>query len=368
MRVSVICTCFNKGAWIAQALDGILAQECSFDYEVIVVDDASSDDSPQIIRAYEERHPGVVRGVFHSQNQGITRTWLEVCELAGGDYIARCDGDDYWCDPHKLRKQVEALEASEDSLWCSTDFDIVTAQGDLVRRSALVSGLYPRMTSFEEQLALKGMTMSSTWLVDRELMLEVNRAIAADAVDDTFNIQLELFMRTRLTFLEDSTTAYRLAEESDSHSSDLGRMARRIERLEQTQLEYLEKNAENIDWPTLARLLIAKNNEREVTIYRLEGEQKVATSEYLSSVEADRDALRAENERLFAELTGEIEKLRAENGRIYDELSGMARDLMDQLRRTEAERDELREGYQAVVESKRWKLASKAARLLKKNG
>lgn len=367
MKVSVICTNYNKGEWIGRALDGIMTQECPFDFEVIVVDDASTDNSPQVIRTFAERHPQTMKVFTNPVNQGITKTWIAACEHATGDYVARCDGDDYWIDPHKLYKQVEALEHAIGSRWCSTDFDIVDVHGEIVGESALANGLLPRMGCFEDMLALKGMTMSSTWLVGRELIQEVNRVISPDAIDDTFNIQLELFMRTKLTMLGDSTAAYRIADESDSHTIDHQKMANRIERLEQTQLEYLAKNADNMDWPKLARLLISENGIREVMLCQRDADLR-NLKEHLSAVEADREGLRMENERLYNELSSEIEKLRAENTRIYSELSGMAKDLMRQLQTAEAERDELRESYQAIVSSKRWQLASKAASLLKKNG
>lgn len=97
------------------------------------------------------------------------------------------------------------------------------------------------MSSFEEMLSFRGMTMSSTWLVDSELMLEVNEAISPDAVDDTFCLQLELFTKTELTFLPEATTVYRLHEGSDSHPASVEKMSKRFEKLQETQEEYLDK-------------------------------------------------------------------------------------------------------------------------------
>ena len=102
MRVSVICTCFNKGAWIAQALDGILAQECPFDYEVIVVDDASSDDSPQIIRAYEDN------GTTYNKPHRALATAKKVLGV-GFDQVGDFDQLDIWYDKDSRKVKIEGM-------------------------------------------------------------------------------------------------------------------------------------------------------------------------------------------------------------------------------------------------------------------
>ena len=366
MEVSVIVTNYNKGDLIDVALCSVMAQECPFDFEVIVVDDASTDHSPEIVRSYAERYPQQVRAYFHETNQGITKTWVEACRYVTGRYVARLDGDDWWTDTHKLEKQVAALDARGGSGWCTTDFDIHDAAGKLVGPSAIKGGLLPHMTCFEDMLARKGMTMSSTWLVDAPLMQEVARAISPDAVDDTFSMQLELFMRTSPVFLEESMAAYRLAEESDSHTIDSQKMASRVERLAQTQAEYLAKK-DDIDWPLLARLFLDEECAKEKVIYQLR-EERAAAQEYLASVEADREGLRAEKTRVQDELTAAVEAAHAENSRIYGELSGMVRDLQGRLEQAEADRDAARADLEAILSSKRWQMASKVAGLLGRKG
>ena len=263
MKVSIICTNYNKEAWIEEAIQSFLNQKCNFDYEIILVDDASSDHSPQIIEHYAKQFPEKIKAVFHQENLGITKTWIEACKLAQGDYIARCDGDDYWIDEYKLQKQVDILEKSETSSWSCSDFDIISESGELRHKEAIKNGIIRKMSSFEEMLAFRGMTMSSTWLVDRKLMLKVNEAITPDAVDDTFCLQLELFMKTELTFLPEATTVYRLHEGSDSHPASVEKMSKRFEKLQETQEEYLDKYYSRIDFNALTRYLFLENTEHE---------------------------------------------------------------------------------------------------------
>lgn len=337
MKVSIICTNYNKEAWIEEAIQSFLNQKCNFDYEIILVDDASSDHSPQIIEHYAKQFPEKIKAVFHQENLGITKTWIEVCKLAQGDYIARCDGDDYWTDEYKLQKQVEILDKSETSSWSCSDFDIISESGELRHKEAIKNGIIRKMSSFEEMLAFRGMTMSSTWLVDRKLMLKVNEAITPDAVDDTFCLQLELFMNTELTFLPEATTVYRLHEGSDSHPASVEKMSKRFEKLQETQEEYLDKYYSRIDFNALTRYLFLENTEHEKILALRQRE--LATQ--LKNAKSILEELLEERANL---------KITEEN-----------------LKSTIAEKEYWVDEYNKVIHSKRWIITTKIINLFRRN-
>lgn len=261
--VSVVCTNYNKGDWIADAIESFLRQEVDFTYEILVIDDKSTDHSPEIIQKYAEKYPDKIRAFYNKKNLGITKTWIKVCKEAQGKYIARCDGDDYWIDDRKLQKQVALLEKSKDSRWCSTDYDVVTPEGEVTHRAALETGLVDRSTSYAEMLVTKGITMSSTWLVDTQLMKEVNSEIDNEAVDDTFNIQLDLFIKTKLTYLPEATAVYRINDGSDSRPIEIEKIKSRNEQLLKTQLEYIEKY-KDIDYAEIIKILLHRNMQNEM--------------------------------------------------------------------------------------------------------
>lgn len=337
MKVSIICTNYNKEAWIEEAIKGFLNQKCDFDYEIILVDDASSDHSPQIIERYANQYPDKIKAVFHQENLGITKTWLDICQLAQGDYIARCDGDDYWIDVYKLQKQVDILERSTASKWSCSDFNIISESGELRQKKAIENGIIRKISSFEEMLAFRGMTMSSTWLVDRNLMLEVNDAISPDAVDDTFSLQLELFTRTELTFLPEATTVYRLHEGSDSHPVSVEKLSERFEKLQETQEEYLEKYYSKIDFKVLTRYLFSENTEREKIIARRQ--QELTTQLNNAQVILD-------------ELLEERAKLKSTEEKLESQI---------------AEKNYWLNEYNKVINSKRWVIPTKIINLFRRN-
>ena len=115
--VSVIVSCYNHERFIRACLDGILMQETDFPVEIVIHDDASTDGSAAIIREYIVRNPGVYNAVLSEENQyskGIS-TWGKILfPRVRGKYVAMCEGDDYWTDPHKLQRQVDFLESHPD--------------------------------------------------------------------------------------------------------------------------------------------------------------------------------------------------------------------------------------------------------------
>jgi glycosyltransferase involved in cell wall biosynthesis len=124
--VTVCCLAYNQEEFITEALDGFAKQETTFPFEVIVHDDTSTDRTPEIIREYAARRPDIFRPIFQTENQfsknGIYPNATHVYPLARGKYIALCDGDDYWTDPHKLQKQVDFMEKNPSFALCYHDY------------------------------------------------------------------------------------------------------------------------------------------------------------------------------------------------------------------------------------------------------
>lgn len=122
VKVSVICNVFNHGAYVRDALEGFVSQKTDFPFEVLVHDDASTDNSQEIIREYEQKYPHIIKPIYQTQNQysqriSVTRTF-QVPRIRG-KYVALCEGDDYWTDPLKLQKQYDFMESHPDYAMCA---------------------------------------------------------------------------------------------------------------------------------------------------------------------------------------------------------------------------------------------------------
>ena len=117
--VSIRCTVYNHEPFLRQCLDGFVMQKTTFPFEAIVHDDASTDGSAAIIREYAEKYPDIIKPIYETENQyskgdGSLDRVMAAAIHPNAKYIALCEGDDYWTDPHKLQLQVDFLESHPD--------------------------------------------------------------------------------------------------------------------------------------------------------------------------------------------------------------------------------------------------------------
>ena len=121
VKVSISCLVFNHEKYLRDALDGFIKQKTSFVYEVIVHDDASTDSSAEIIHEYASKYPNIIKPIYQKENQyskGISIIDTYVIPAMQGEYIAYCEGDDYWTDEKKLQRQVDFLDAHPEYSAC----------------------------------------------------------------------------------------------------------------------------------------------------------------------------------------------------------------------------------------------------------
>jgi len=135
--VSVSVITYNHEKYIRQCLDGILMQNVSFPYEVLVHDDASPDGTADIIREYEAKYPGIIKPIYQTENQYSQGKDVSKFNFdrACGKYLAFCEGDDYWTDPGKLQKQVDFLEAHPEYIACVHRVKVIDEFGNRNRSS-----------------------------------------------------------------------------------------------------------------------------------------------------------------------------------------------------------------------------------------
>lgn len=134
--VSVAVITYNQEKHIAQTLDSILMQKCNFDFNIIVGEDYSTDNTRMICEKYEKNYPGKVIILKHRQNLGLIRNYAATFANCTGKYIAQCDGDDYWTDPDKLQKQADFLENNPQYSLCFHDIEQIF-EGENTEKSYL---------------------------------------------------------------------------------------------------------------------------------------------------------------------------------------------------------------------------------------
>src|SRR4030042_2119234 len=123
--VSVHIITYNQAPYISDALDGARRQETDFGVEILVGEDCSTDGTRDIVLDYQRRHRERIRVITSEHNVGTHANSRRAAEASRGKYLALCEGDDYWTDPHKLPKQGDFLESHPEHSLCCHDVDII---------------------------------------------------------------------------------------------------------------------------------------------------------------------------------------------------------------------------------------------------
>lgn len=140
-EISVYVQTYQHSAYVGDALDSVLAQELPGDLEIVVADDFSTDGTREILHAYRDRHPDLIRLVLPDRNLGPTEIFRRGAAELRGRYVAWLDGDDYWTDPRKLVRQRSALEEHPEWAGCFHDAIVRNVDGDAPDRTYVSGGI-----------------------------------------------------------------------------------------------------------------------------------------------------------------------------------------------------------------------------------
>ncbi len=111
--VSVYMLTYKHEAYIAEAIEAVMAQKTDFEFELILGEDASPDRTREICFEYQKKYPDKIRVLWSEKNVGVSSNDARVLNACRGEYVAYCEGDDYWIDANKLQKQVETIRTHQ---------------------------------------------------------------------------------------------------------------------------------------------------------------------------------------------------------------------------------------------------------------
>ena len=267
--VAIRCLTFNQSAFITDALDGFAKQQTSFPFVAIVVDDASTDDEPQILKDYfnknfapqnekvacqESTDFGTVLYGRHRTNENCHFAILLLKEnhrsrkkskkqylapwIEKAEYLAICEGDDYWTDPHKLQKQVDFLEDNPDYGLCYSDFDLKDEGNGEYRHAVFENGFFKRPTTFEDHLIGCGYIAPMSWVYRKSVFQSLEYKSFTDA---SFAYALAFFKQSKVFFLPEVTCVYRAHPNSLSRPTGAKAYFRQYKGVFDTQMYFAEK-------------------------------------------------------------------------------------------------------------------------------
>lgn len=219
--VSLVCITYNQEKYIKDTLKGFLIQKTVYPFEIIIHDDASTDKTVAIIKEYYEKYPSIIKLVLQEKNQysqGKKVTPMAV-NYANGEYIALCEGDDFWIDEYKLQKQIDVfLKNTNISLVHSNCFDLIE------RDSLFVKSLVPnKINTFETLIKvnrIRTLTVMFPLKLYKQYLNEFHSDLNKWSLGD-WPLWLYLSLSGNIHMLSDDTSVYRVLEESASHIVDI---------------------------------------------------------------------------------------------------------------------------------------------------
>ena len=209
--VSVVLPIYNGVRFIRESLDSVLAQTFR-DYEVICVDDGSTDDSLAVLDEYRQHVT-----VLHQPNAGQGAARNAGVGHASGMYVAFIDQDDCWY-PWKLKQQVLAMERDPEAVLVHCNSDRMEAEGRIVQRGATLEEHSRAMDSSLGRLLGEGLILPSAMLVRRNVFERVGGFDHELRGYEDFDLCARLKQQGTFVFLDEPGMCYRIHQGGSSRS------------------------------------------------------------------------------------------------------------------------------------------------------
>ncbi|RVT75872.1 glycosyltransferase [Flavobacterium sufflavum] len=204
--VSVVMITYGHENYIREAIEGVLMQECDFCIELIIANDASPDSTDEIIQTLIESHlkSTWIKYVKHEKNIGMMPNFIYALQQCEGKYIALCDGDDYWIDSLKLRKQVDFLETNSEYAYCG--------HKSSTNCEGVINKLPLEVKSFSfKELIFENFLNTSTLLIRKSVIKDLPDFFGTITAGD-WALQLIAVKNSKAYILPDYMSVYRIHE------------------------------------------------------------------------------------------------------------------------------------------------------------
>lgn len=239
-KVSIICAAYNFENYISDTLNGFLMQKTNFAFEILIGDDCSSDRTLEILREYEKKYPKIVKIVSRNVNIGGDHNWADLLKKSNSEYIANCDGDDYWVSAEKLQNQIDILDKNKDIGLVFTDVNFINQDNKIIAKDIFKTKKLKIFQYLDEVLINKPYLAPSTWVYRRNLH---SRVIDKDYgyVDQTFPLLLEVLKVSKIKFMPETTSNYRVRNESQTNTKDFYKRLNFLKGIFRIQIKYAEE-------------------------------------------------------------------------------------------------------------------------------
>ena len=253
---------YNHASYIRKAVESVLAQKTDFPFEVVIGEDCSTDGTHELVLEYGRRYPEIVRVVTSGQNVGMHRNVLRTQHSCRGEFLAFCEGDDFWHDPAKLQTQVEFLRQHHDYGLAHCNYHTYEVGRGKLRQRAISAPEPPDDEHAYVQVLLRQRRiMTLTVCVRRDLLDRVVRE-QPECTDERWPMGdtqrwLEISRLARVKYFPQAMATYNYLPESASQSRDPAKAFRFTEKAGELILHYLKKYPIEAEYDNRVRRRVA---------------------------------------------------------------------------------------------------------------
>lgn len=206
--VSVWMITYNQENYISQALDSVLMQKTDFDYEIVIGEDCSTDNTRMILEEYKNKYQDKIRLILNESNIGMIANQNKTFKACQGEYIAMLEGDDFWIDEYKLQKQVDKMKKYPN---CNISFHPVkNTNKQIVNFYSNKEEIF----SVEKGIKIGGYFCSTPSIMIKKEVVFLLPDFLNDAPAGDFYIQIFGSLKGGYLYIPDIMSVYRLNAES----------------------------------------------------------------------------------------------------------------------------------------------------------
>ncbi|MFT6725218.1 MAG: glycosyltransferase involved in cell wall biosynthesis [Arenicella sp.] len=129
-QVSVLMLVYEHQDFVAQAIENVLNQQCDFQFELLIIDDFSTDRSAEICHYFAGRYPQTIRFIGNLSNIGMHDSFEKIWNASAANLVAFCEGDDFWIDRAKLQQQVDLMRQNPHWNLCGAKAQVIELSSD----------------------------------------------------------------------------------------------------------------------------------------------------------------------------------------------------------------------------------------------
>ncbi|HOY31915.1 MAG TPA: glycosyltransferase family 2 protein [Bacteroidales bacterium] len=227
-----IITC-NQGRFIEKAIQSLLAQKTSYEYEIIICDDASEDDTAEIIDSLSSKPTRPIQFIRNEKRLGPIFNGKNFFDQARGKYLCYLEADDYWINENKIQTQTDFLEVNPDYVGCFHDAEIISdiiiseqTPGQLLEQTHGIWKYYSQFNKYTPDMypwdILQRKIVPTASLLFRNILSEdFFERFSGNKLSISWALHLELIKNSKFRYFNEPWSVYLDHEDGFSKSIDL---------------------------------------------------------------------------------------------------------------------------------------------------